>query len=145
MTALFQTLPDVIGHTRPCVYDLLRDGLARTPGITALVILSNDGIAQAAYGLDTEAALRTAAACASVASLTGRIAVDTDAGQVLHTAVTMTGRSILVSSCGNDSTLLVVLAKDAPVGLALSEVVRQARAFADQIATSPRFPQAARS
>ncbi|MEY9846145.1 putative regulator of Ras-like GTPase activity (Roadblock/LC7/MglB family) [Streptacidiphilus sp. BW17] len=133
------TLPNSVPETvNDRSYDMLRNSLASIPGVLSLVLLSNDGLPQAAYGVSTEEAQRITAACSGMASLSTALSADVDGRQVLHTVVSMQQRTIAITACGANSTLFVALEASAPVGLALGEIVRKARAYAEQMSTRPR-------
>ena len=144
---IFATLPNSIvqGNWHDSgTFDMLRNSLQHTPGILSLVLLSNDGIVKAAYGIDVDDAQRITAACSAMASLSAHLSTGVDGGQVLHTVVTMQNRNVAVTACGEGSTLFVALEPSAPIGLALGEIVRKARAYAEQMGTQSRADLPAR-
>jgi predicted regulator of Ras-like GTPase activity (Roadblock/LC7/MglB family) len=135
------TLPNVIHNDDPSgagTYDMLRNALATVPGIRGLVLLANDGIPRAAYGVALDDAQRITAACSGMASLADHLSNGVDGGPVLHTVVSMKQRSIVVTSCGRNSTLCVALDVSTPIGLAMMEITRKARAYAEQMGTRSR-------
>ena len=72
MNTAFEGLLNTIAPTDgedPGTYDMLRNSLRRVDGIIGLILLSNEGIAKAAYGLPTDEAQMVAAACSGMASL----------------------------------------------------------------------------
>lgn len=141
MTGTFETLPNTIdpaGKEDPGTYDMLRDSLRRVDGIIGLVLLSNEGIAKAAYGLTTDDAQLIAAACSGMASLSASMSQAVGGSNVARTVVTMKARNIIITACGNGSTLLVVVAATAQIGLALAEIIRKAKAYAAQMGSQPR-------
>ncbi|MFE9099059.1 roadblock/LC7 domain-containing protein [Streptomyces sp. NPDC007264] len=147
MTSTFETLPNTIVATAdndPGTFDMLRDSLRRVDGIIGLVLLSNEGFAKAAYGLETDDAQKIAAACSGMASLSASVSQSINGSDVLHTVVTMKARNVIVTSCGGGSTLLVVVRASAQIGLALGEIIRKAKAYAEQMGTLPRADLPAR-
>jgi predicted regulator of Ras-like GTPase activity (Roadblock/LC7/MglB family) len=142
---LFNTLPNTITTgPDPSRYDLLRNSLQHTPGIEALVLLSNDGLPIAAYGVEEAEAQRITAMCSGMASITAQMSGAVDGAGVLHTLITMERRTVVMSACGPDSALACVLDSRAHVGLAMREIVDKARAFADHLGALPRFQAASR-
>jgi len=135
--SLQNTIEPAVGDD-PGTYDMLRNSLRRVDGITGLILLSNEGIAKAAYGLTTDDAQLVAAACSGMASLSSSMSHAVAGSDVLHTVVTMKARNIIVTSCGKGSTLLVVVSASAQIGLALAEIIRKAKAYAAQMNTQPR-------
>ncbi|WP_367319736.1 roadblock/LC7 domain-containing protein [Streptomyces sp. HUAS ZL42] len=148
MTSTFESLQNTIestGHYEdPGTFDMLRNSLRRVDGIIGMVLLSNEGIAKAAYGLPTDDAQLIAAACSGMASLSASISQAVDGGDVLHTVVTMKARNVIVTACGDGSTLLVVVGASAQIGLALGEIIRKAKAYAAQMGTLARAELPAR-
>ncbi len=135
------TLPNVIHNddlTQSGTYDMLRNALATVPGIRGLVLLANDGIPRAAYGIGLDDAQRITAACSGMASLADHLSNGVGGGSVLHTVVSMKQRSIVVTSCGLNSTLCVALDVTTPIGLAMMEITRKARAYAEPMGTPSR-------
>lgn len=142
MTRNFATLPNTItpakGGAQADTYDMLRDSLRNVPDIVGMVLLSNDGLSVAAYGIDTAEAQRIAAACGGMASLANNLSNAVLGGSVHHQVLAMQARNIIITGCGDGSTLLVVVRASAQVGLALAETARKARAYAEQMTTQPR-------
>jgi predicted regulator of Ras-like GTPase activity (Roadblock/LC7/MglB family) len=135
------TLTNSIHDTDPAdagTYDMLRNALAAIPGVRGLVLLSNDGIPKAAFGVELDDAQRITAACSGMASLADHLSHGVSGGPVLHTVVSMRQRSIVVTSCGRNSTLCVALDSTTPIGLAMMEITRTARAYAEQMGTRSR-------
>ncbi|MEV1008251.1 roadblock/LC7 domain-containing protein [Streptomyces sp. NPDC049881] len=136
--------PNVItSTTRPAAYDQLRDGFSHLSGVTAIVLLSSDGIARCGYGLPVEEVQTLAAACSGLASL-GRGVAGTDGGDLVHVNVTLERRQVIITGCGEGSVLVVCLTREAPLGVAMAETLRLAKAFGRQMGTAERADLAAR-
>jgi predicted regulator of Ras-like GTPase activity (Roadblock/LC7/MglB family) len=119
-------------------YDNLRHNLRLVPGLTAIVLLSDDGIALCGYGLDPAQVQTVAAAISGLASLANGLSTPVEGGSVLHTNVTMQNRHLIITTCGDGSILAVYTSDRESLGLAMRETVRVARAFGRQMGVDAR-------
>ncbi|MFJ4920856.1 roadblock/LC7 domain-containing protein [Streptomyces sp. NPDC088725] len=120
-------------------YDNLRDNFADVPDVFALVLLSNDGLAKCGYGLDDGAVQTVAAACSGLASLGRGVSQPVRGGEVLHTNVTMEHAHLIITACGEGSSLVAYVKPDGSISAAIRETVRVAQAFGRQMGTAARL------
>ncbi|MHA4818294.1 roadblock/LC7 domain-containing protein [Streptomyces aculeolatus] len=124
---------------RASAYDNLRDNAAQVPGVFAIVLLSDDGLAACAYGLELDDAQTSAAASSGILSLGENLSALVDGGAVLHNVLSLErGHQAVATSCGDGSSLIAYVHRGANVGVAIGEIIRIARAFGSQMATAPR-------
>ncbi|MEV6107505.1 roadblock/LC7 domain-containing protein [Streptomyces sp. NPDC051940] len=122
------------------VFDNLRDNLRLVPDLTGFVLLADDGLALCGYGEGwTEDGVQTiAAACSGLASLADGLSHPVRGGSVLHLNITMERSHLILTACGNGSTLAVYTSGPESLGLAMRETVRVARAFKPQLGVGAR-------
>ncbi|MFC7220864.1 roadblock/LC7 domain-containing protein [Streptomyces polyrhachis] len=122
------------------VFDNLRDNLSLVPDLTGFVLLADDGLALCGYGegWTTAGAQTIAAACSAVASLADGLSRPVDGGPVRHLNITMERSHLILTGCGDGSTLVVYTSSPESLGLAMREVVRVARAFKPQLGVGGR-------
>ncbi|GAA2666703.1 hypothetical protein GCM10010400_29190 [Streptomyces aculeolatus] len=124
---------------RASAFDNLRNNAAAVPGVFAIVLLSGDGLAACAYGLEMDDAQTGAAACSGILSLGESLSALVDGGAVLHNVVSLErGHAAVATSCGDGSSLIAYVHQGANIGVAIGEIIRIARAFGSQMATAPR-------
>ncbi|MFI0776272.1 roadblock/LC7 domain-containing protein [Streptomyces sp. NPDC021212] len=119
-------------------YDSLRDRFDDVPDVFALVLLSNDGIAQCGYGLSLAEVQTVAAACSGLASLGKGLSLPVEGGAVTHTNVTLEHAHVVVTACGEGSNLVAYIKPNGAIGVSIRETVRVARAFGPQLSTGHR-------
>ncbi|WP_030252995.1 roadblock/LC7 domain-containing protein [Streptomyces violens] len=119
-------------------YDNLRDHFADVPDVFAIVLLSNDGLAKCGYGLAQDEVQMIAAACSGLASLGKGLSGPVNGGQVTHTNVTLEHAHVIVTACGEGSSLVAYVKSDGAIGASIRETVRVARAFGRQMGTDNR-------
>ncbi|MQY15058.1 hypothetical protein SRB5_52350 [Streptomyces sp. RB5] len=126
-------------HDTP-VFDNLRDNLQLVPDIIGFVLLADDGLALCGYGHGwTQDDVQTiAAACSGLASLADGLSQPVSGGSVLHLNITMEHAHLILTACGNGSTLVVYTSGPESIGLAMRETVRVARAFKPQLGVGNR-------
>lgn len=122
------------------VFDNLRNNLQLVPDLTGFVLLADDGLALCGYGLDwsRDDVQTIAAACSGLASLADGLSMPVDGGSVLHLNITMQNSHLILTACGNGSTLVVYTSGPESIGLAMRETVRVARAFKHQLGVGAR-------
>ncbi|MEU8137241.1 roadblock/LC7 domain-containing protein [Streptodolium elevatio] len=120
------------------VYRMLHANLADVPELLGAVLLSDDGLPKSAFGFDRETVEHLAAAGTGYASLGRGLATSIEGGPLLHSVVKMVDRTLIITNCGEGSTIVVVTGARADMGAVMYEVLRVAKAVGDFMGTKPR-------
>ncbi|NUS58042.1 MAG: roadblock/LC7 domain-containing protein [Streptomycetaceae bacterium] len=125
------------------IYRMLHANLADVPELLGAVLLSDDGLAKSSFGFDRETVEHLAAAGTGYASLGRGLANGIQGGPLLHSVIKMADRTMIITNCGEGSTIVVVTGAKADMGAVMYEVLRVARAVGDFMGTAPRSNAAA--
>ncbi|MFJ9379325.1 roadblock/LC7 domain-containing protein [Streptomyces sp. NPDC101455] len=120
-------------------YDNLRDQFVQSaPDVSVLVLLSGDGLALAAYGLDVDSADPVAAACSGLQSIGAALSNSLNGGGVKYHNITLVNGHLVITGCGDRSILIALIRDGGRIGSSIRETVRIADGFAPQMASDPR-------
>ena len=112
---------------------LLEDLAARVPHMRGALLLSADGLATAACGLDRDRADQLAVIAASLFSVGKAVGtVLGGSGEIRQVAVELAGALLFVSSAGESSVLAVTAGREADaqlVGYEMAQLVKSVRPF----------------
>lgn len=120
------------------VYRMLHANLADVPELLGAVLLSDDGLPKSSFGFERETVEHLAAAGTGYASLGRGLATSIDGGPLLHSVVKMAERTLIITNCGEGSTIIVVTGAKADMGAVMYEVLRVAKAVGEFMGTRPR-------